>query len=373
MKVLHFIRLVCLGFMLAACQAGGLGLPGQVEPTSPPPTVTATVVPTLTPLPTRTRTPVPTTTATPTPAAAAPANLGVLLSAENIAQAQAAALPLPLTPSGIYWPGGARLLLLGEGSLQSINLAPLSVGAVQTLENNRILSLSPDGSTTLLQRGDGGVHILNRLDGSDIPVKFAAAYFGVYAQDGKTIALGNVDHFAVTLLDAATGKPIKTLMGFETAAPVYSAMPAPGGKTMVWYARATVQVQDVASEKMLVKLSFQDFVSGLTYSPDGQWLLVAVGGGLLQAVHVAAAGSTEAIDLTLEPGVQALSPVFSPDGRLVAAGVGSDVIVWETTAWKQVARLKQHTGQARLLSFSPDGKVLVSIDDQNLLAAWGVP
>jgi WD40 repeat protein len=124
---------------------------------------------------------------------------------------------------------------------------------------------------------------------------------------------------------------------------------------------------------MLATLNFQDFVTGLAFSPDGQWLLVGVDRGLLQAVYLGKEVGVNAVDLALNAASGPISPVFSADGKLAAAGMGNDVAVWETTGWKQVALLKQHQSPVSLVSFSRDGKALVSIDDQYQLASWIVP
>lgn len=370
MKFLHFLWVICFGLAISGCQAG---LSGQEEPISPPPTITATVVPTLTPLATRTLTPIPKPTATRTPAITLPPTSGQLLDAGNIQAAQVSILKLPGFASAIFWPGDSRLFMRVENTLQEVRLEPLGLGARVPLETEGILSIAPDASNMLVQRGDGGLFIRNRLDGSDTPVKFAAAYFGIYSQDGKTIALGAVDKFEVTLLDAATRAVIKTLSGFETAAPVYGAVPGPDGKSLAWYARATIQLQDVASGTMQAGLRYQEFITGLTFSPDGQWLLVSVGGGLLQAVNIDLPGGVNAVDLALLPDTRVVSPVFSPDGKLAAAGMGSEVGVWETENWTQAAVLKQDETFIRLVEFSPDGKILVTLDEADLLSAWRVP
>jgi WD40 repeat protein len=154
---------------------------------------------------------------------------------------------------------------------------------------------------------------------------------------------------------------------------VYGAVPGPDGKTLAWYARATLQLQDVASGTMQARLSYQDFITGFTFSPDGKWLLVSVGGGLLQAVQIDLPGGVHATDLAMLQDARITAPVFSPDGKLAAAGIDNTVSVWETTNWTQVAKLKQDESFLHLVAFSPDGKVLIGLDEAELLTVWRVP
>jgi len=353
---------------LAGCD-GGL-LPGQ-DPTLPPPTVTATVVPTLTPMPTRTPKPAPSVTPTLAPAAPPPALGGEVLNAENIQAAGQWLVKLPGFASRIFWPGGSRALLQMEGNLHEVALEPLGLGRQIALRDG-VLDIAPDAATMLVQRGDGGLYILERSTDMETPVKFPVAYFAIYADDGKTVALGSTDQFQVTILDMATRQTVKTLVGFETAAPVYGAVPGPNGKTLAYFARATLQLQDIASGVMGAKLQYQDFINGFSFSPDGSWLLVGAG-GLLQAVEVSAPGRVKAVDLTVPADTYIGSPVFSPDGKLAAAALGSSIGVWETATWTQVATLSLDEKSIRAIAFSPDGKVLAALGDPDVLSIWRIP
>ena len=324
----------------------------------------------MTPLPTRrpTATRLPNATITPSPAPIG----GEVLTRANIASARVESIKLPLIGSGFYWPGGSQLLVRGETGLLTVALQPFAAGVMSSLENNgRILDISPDASHILAQNGDGGVRIWNRLDGTSQSVNYGAAYLGAYSADGKTILLGSSNHFEVTLFDAASRTQLAVLRGFETAAPVYTALPGPGNRQVVYHARDQVQLQDVSSGKIETRLSFPDGVFDIKFSPDGNWLLVTAR-GLMQAVSTGPTGETHAFDLASLPEAP-ISAVFSPDGSMVAAGVGNAVVIWETTAWSQIAQLEHPAGQVRLVGFSPDGRVLASQDDQNELAVWRLP
>ena len=370
MRVVRLLGAFFLILMISACQVDLSGLTASREEPTQEATATETIVPTLTPLPTRK----PTATALPSPTfiPSPPPVQGAVLSPTNIAAAYMESIKLSLIGSGFYWPGGSQLLIRGETGLLSIALQPLSPGAMIKLENSgSVLDISPDASHILTQNGDGGVRIWNRLDGTSQSINFGAAYLGGFSPDGKTILLGSTDHFKVTLFDTESLKQLAVLSGFETAAPAYVALPGPANLQVVYFARGNAQLQDVQSGKIEKSLDYPDGIFDLKFSPDGNWLLVT-SRDLLQAVSTHPAGETHAFDLTSLPETP-ISAVFSPDGSMVAAGVGNSVGIWDTATWSQITRLPQQSGQVRLVGFSPDGKILVSQDDQNELAVWRLP
>ena len=57
-----------------------------------------------------------------------------------------------------------------------------------------------------------------------------------------------------------------------------------------------------------------------------------------------------------------LSIALSPNGQLLAIGGtwGTGIVLWDLSKKKEVARLPGHVGYTQNVSFSPDGKVLLS-------------
>jgi WD40 repeat protein len=300
---------------------------------------------------------------------------GQVITALNANSAQAAEILLSEYPMGIYWPGNDVLSVYLNSLFLDISLDPLvSTITTEVQAPGRILGVSPDGRQVIYQGGDGETMMWERstLESRVIPLG-GAAYFANFSPDGRTIAVGSPDIWKVTLVDTTNMTGIKDFGGFKTAAPVYTAIPGPNRGVLAWYARGTLQFQDIDSGALGGELGYQDFIQGFSFSPDGSKALVAAG-GLLQIVTTTVTGAAATQDLLVVlPDTPVSSPVFSPDGSLAAAGVGGKLVIWEAASGTQVAEFVHSSLSVRLVSFSPDGRALISVDEQNLLKCWRVP
>ena len=61
---------------------------------------------------------------------------------------------------------------------------------------------------------------------------------------------------------------------------------------------------------------------------------------------------------------------FSPDGRLLAVACGTEVRLYGTQAWKEVARLRGASENLLSVTFSPDGKMLAAGGFQGGVVLW---
>lgn len=256
----------------------------------------------------------------------------------------------------------------GVTVLDSTNLSPL---AVYSSPNDRIASVAGDGRTVavisqdmssfkLVDMGAGNAEIFSLTPGYLVG--------GItFSPDLRYVAVTKMDAWEVVLFDFTTHEELRTLTGFETAAPVFDAGFSEASQWLVWHARATIQLQDVESGSMGPSFSHEDFVNDYTMTSDGALLASSVATSI--KLWDAASGSQVS---SFEIGNYGTSISFSPDGSLLAATSGNDLQVWDVTSATLLAALSGHSDVVRLTAFSPDQNSIATAGADNQLYLWQI-
>ena len=115
-------------------------------------------------------------------------------------------------------------------------------------------------------------------------------------------------------------------------------------------------------------------LTGLDVSPDGSRVAVAFGfGGQEWGVEVVDVRSGRRVKRLSTPESEPYSVAFSPDGRLLAAGLANGIAVtWETDRWRRVGDPLVHRGTLPALDFSADGRTLATSSAEGTVALWDV-
>lgn len=180
-----------------------------------------------------------------------------------------------------------------------------------------------------------------------------------FSPDGKTLA--SVDPSNVKLWDASTGALLRMFTRDDSGGIAFD----PDWKILAIVSVGnTIKLWDVVTGRELHTLKGHS--SGITkvaFNPDGKILASLSWDGTIKLWDTVT--GTELYTLkghsddagTIGEGAVA----FSPDGEILATGVKDGSIkLWEVSNGTELLTLKGHSRQASSITFSPDGKILVS-------------
>jgi len=325
------------------------------SPTVAPPTATLVVKPTSTPAP-------------------------IIAPTENSLRAREIGQIRLDNPNRLMWlNNGASLAVINPTNISIYDAASLSgTTNFSTTLGWRMLDLSADGRTAPATVDGKSIDIKDITTGKTLITLKPTSQFNqaLFTPDGKTLATNSADQIAVLLWDAATGKQTGTLKGFQTATPVYTFAFSPDGKTLIWISRGTVQLMDIATNKMGARVSHEDFVSAVAMTEGGRTLATLSATtinkqlvGLVKLVD--AASGSEVAQLIQSRGV-GLTLAFSPDGRLLAMGAEKTITLWDVATQKEVGVISGHTDRINSVAFSPDGRTLASSSNDDTIRLWRI-
>ncbi len=338
-------------------------------------TPTNTVAPTLAASPTVVP---PTLTSTPKPTATLAPTLAPTASGLRVREIGQIRLT---DPNRLMWlKDGASLAVINPTNISIYDAATLSgTTNFSTTLGWRMLDLAIDGRTAPATVDQKSIDIKDITNSKTLITLRPSSQFTIalFTPDGKTLATNSADQIAVLLWDVTTGKQTGTLKGFQTAAPVYSFAFSPDGKTLIWISRGTVQLMDIAANKMGARISHEDFVGAVAMTQDGTLLATlsatTVNKQLVGLVKlVDAASGNEVVQLIQSKGIGS-TLAFSPDGKLLAVGAEKTITLWDVVSQKEVGAITGHTDRINSVAFSPDGRTLASSSNDDTVRLWRLP
>ena len=174
---------------------------------------------------------------------------------------------------------------------------------------------------------------------------------------------------AVDLWDVSASKVTRTL---THEAQVRSVAFSPDGKLLATFDnRGNIKVADWASDRTLTNFTVppprRRPAGVVVFSPDGNRLAIGEDYGHIQLLDLRT-GTVVPLQTQSSAGVVAL--VFSADARLLAAGLGSAVRLWDANSGEPRGQLTNHTDSVNALAFTPDGRQLASASGDGTIRIW---
>jgi WD40 repeat protein len=181
--------------------------------------------------------------------------------------------------------------------------------------------------------------------------------------NGTTAAAGGYDG-RVLMWDIPTGKVIATLEGAGSAVQRIAVDPS-GRYLAAATADGSVRIWDVTSGQAMSTPPTLTSAGDVSFDHSGTRLLVA--GDSVQVWTWQ--GKKDPVTLQYRP---SSSAVFSPDDRSVATTDGDAVTIWDVRSKAFVRQLWGHTGGARSVAYSSDGRYLVTAAEDSTARVWRV-
>jgi WD40 repeat protein len=342
----------------------------------------------------------------------------------DVASGQSIGEPLP-------HPGRLKSVQLSRDGSQILTASENS-NAAQVWELEKPASgageaMMPDGDLVQLEKTQGGLRVVQELDGefvevfgrdgkdlgklidmgSPLPGVNYDAYIRLSGDDRRlltaipTLDNGRERFTLIQLWDLSTGKPVgkplpnadsvyfspdghyvllnsgDTIQAFnsETGTPLKSLNRhllglthfSPDRRSAVTAYYGGAQIWDVETGKLGQAFKHSGLVNDAEFSADGSLVVTASSD---RFVHVWDAKTGQEVGPPLDHSGKLLRARFSPDGNYVLAGTDNDVAqVWDFKKGQRIGALMHTDGPIKALQFSADGKTVLTSTDR-VEQAW---
>ncbi|KAG8792415.1 hypothetical protein FRC12_006188 [Ceratobasidium sp. 428] len=193
--------------------------------------------------------------------------------------------------------------------------------------------------------------------------------------NGRWIASGSDDN-TLRIWDAQTGEPVSELL-FGHSNPVHSVAFSPDSLRIVSSSQdLTIRIWDVKTGDMLLGplLGHSKWVGPVAFSADGSRIASGSGDKTVR-IWDAHTGDpvTQPLDNHSEP---VISVAFCPNGRVVSGSEDKTIRIWEVVdrnkagSSKQSSTSKGYLREVNTVTFSPDGRSVVSGSHDGTVGIW---
>ena len=245
-----------------------------------------------------------------------------------------------------------------DGMLRIWNVATRSVINAFPLDHAEIfcMQFSPDCSLMATRGADGQMRVWHRDSSKQILARNAppgTSSAMAFHPAGHQLA-ATIDERTVALLDINSNRIIRR---FPQETPVYYVEFTPDGQYLITTGQS-LQIWDVEAEQIVYSLAQAH--DSLAVSHDGR--LVAAGAGSnVTLLDLSSASDRKAATL-VTGGSDVKSLAISPDGNTLAAALGQPEIIslWDTRTRQMLAQLEWDAHSVVDVEFSADGRRLLA-------------
>jgi WD40 repeat protein len=272
--------------------------------------------------------------------------------------------------------GGGRVAVSGRtGETWIWDLGSGQVRRLDGGDNSTCLAFSPDGMRVVSGGADRRLRVWDAQKGTLLLTsepEGGEVVSVAFSPDGSRILAGTT-RGAVQIRDTATGVVVGTLLthtfgrGHDGVRQISF---TPDGARILTADGEVVRMWDAEnySSATLPKMALgeEEFATALAVTPDHS--LVATGA---RALHLWDTHSASEIGLAASGSAFIEALAFSPDSRLLAAGLVSGVItVYDVPSRRPVFTLTGHHARVTQVVFSADGKQIISSSLDRTVRVW---
>jgi WD40 repeat protein len=226
------------------------------------------------------------------------------------------------------------------------------------------VAFNPDGTILASGSGDGNVILwhVEKLEaiGSPMSVGPNPVFSVAFAPDGRTL-VSNSDN-RVVIWDVIQDVPLGRAIGLKGQGASGLAF-SPDGRTLAAIDNYSEVVLSDAATGHTRQDSVGENVTSVAFSPDGQWFASVGWNGRLEFWDHATGESAGAAEPT---NFRLFSVAFSPDGRTIATGGDSVLLLWDAKTRRPRRTIEGLKDRIWCVRFSPDGKLLAYAGNASL-------
>lgn len=273
--------------------------------------------------------------------------------------------------SSVEFSPDGKLLVSGSND-KAIKLWDVTSGRLVKSLDDAIwgvsVTFSPDGKLLASIGTDFSIKLWDASSGAMIRTIAGQYLMAAFSPDGKLLASPSVDN-SIKLWDVASGAQVKSLEGNYALISLVTF--SPDGKLVAGVnADRKLRLWDVASGTQVRMV--EEFYGTGRFSPDGKFM--ANSDKDLRTIKLMdVASGTTVRSMGGKAPTEAKLLVFSPDGKLLATGSSEGAIeLWDVAKGAQVGSLVRHADLIDSVAFSPNGKTFVSVGKDDTIKLWNV-